>query len=167
MIGQSKIRIAGLATAWSIALLVVGQPAIAEPDEPTLRLLVADYAHAVETNNRKLALSYVHPRSPQRAEIDAALREQLTWYMERARTSHLEPARLPDGTASARVEQEIIRVFGMKFTRATRRSIYHFREFEGSWHIWEIEVVRAPWQRSKITVEKSLLNLQRVRRTRA
>jgi hypothetical protein len=167
MIGQTRSRIAGLATVWSIALLVAGQHAIAEPNESTMRSLVADYAHAVETNNRKLALSYVHPRSPQRAEIDAALREQLTWYMERARTSHLEPSRLPDGTASARVEQEIIRVFGMKFTRATRRSIYHFREFDGSWHIWEIEVAGAPWQRPKITLEESLLELQRVRGTRA
>ena len=142
MIGQSKSRIARLATAWSIALLVVGQHAIAEPDEPTLRSLVADYAHAVETNNRKLALSYVHPRSPRRAEIDAALREQLEWYLERARTSNMELSRLPDGTVSARVDQEVIRVFGMKFTRATRRSTYHFREFDGSWHIWEIDEVR-------------------------
>ena len=144
MLGQTKSRIAGLATVWSIALLVVGQHAIAEPDEATLRSLVANYAHAVETNNRKLALSYVHPRSPQRAEIDAALREQLEWYLERARTSHLEASRLPDGTASARVEQEVIRVFGMKFTRATRRSIYYFRELGGSWRIWGIDEVPAP-----------------------
>ena len=144
MIGQSKSRIAGLATVWSIALLVVGQHAIAETDESTLRSLVADYAHAVETNNRELALSYVHPRSPQRAEIDAALREQLQWYLERARTSHLELSLPPDGTVSARVDQEVIRVFGMKFTRATRRSIYHFREVGGSWRIWGIDEVPAP-----------------------
>ena len=144
MIGPSKGRIATLALVWSIAPLVVGQNAIAEPGEPTLRSLVEDFAHAVETNNRKLALSYVHPRSPQRAEIDAALREQLEWYLERARTSHLEASRLPDGTASARVEQEVIRVFGMKFTRATRRSIYYFREVGGSWRIWGIDEVPAP-----------------------
>jgi hypothetical protein len=144
MIGQSKSRIAGLATVWSVALLVAGQQASAEPDEATLRSLIADYAHAVETNNRRLALSYVHPRSPQRAEIDAALREQLEWYLERARTSRLELSRLTDGTISARVDQDIVRVFGMKFTRATRRSIYQFREFGGSWHIWGIDEVPAP-----------------------
>jgi hypothetical protein len=144
MLGQSKSRIAGLATAWSIALLVVAQHAIAEPDEATLRSLVTGYAHAVETNNRELALSYVHPRSPHKAEIDSALREQLEWYLERARTSNMELSRLHDGTVSARVDQEVIRVFGMKFTRATRRSIYHFREFDGSWHIWEIDEVPAP-----------------------
>jgi hypothetical protein len=144
MIGPSKGRIATLALVWSIAPLVVGQDAIAEPGEPTLRSLVEDYAHAIETNNRELALSYVHPRSPRRAEIDAALREQLEWYLERARTLDLELSRLPDGTISARVDQEVVRVFGMKFTRATRRSIYHFREHGGSWRIWKIDEVRAP-----------------------
>ena len=144
MIGPGRSRIARLALVWSIATLLVGQNAIAEPGEPMLRSLVENYAHAVETNNRELALSYVHPRSPRRAEIDAALREQLEWYLERARTLDLELSQLPDGTISARVDQEVVRVFGMKFTRATRRSIYHFREVGGSWRIWGIDEVPAP-----------------------
>jgi hypothetical protein len=44
---------------------------------------------------------------------------------------------------AARVDQEIVRVFGMKFTRATRRSTYRFRELDGSWRIWAIDEVSA------------------------
>ncbi len=109
-----------------------------------LRSLVESYAHAIETNNRELALWYVHPRSPWRSEADAALRDQLASYLERARTSNLELMRLPDGTISAKVAQEIVRVFGMKFMRGTRQSIYHFRELGMSWRIWGIDEVRAP-----------------------
>ena len=142
-------RIATLALAAPIALLVlvVGRDLGAERGDPSLELLrslVEGYAHAIETNNRELALWYVHPRSPWRSEIDATLREQLTSYFERARTSNLEQMRLPDRTISATVDQEIVRVFGMKFTRGTRRSIYHFREFSGSWRIWGIDEVSAP-----------------------
>ena len=144
MTGPRTSRFATLALVASIAPLVVGIALHAEPGEPSvevLRSLVEGYAHAIETNNRELALSYVHPRSPRRSEIDAALRDQLASYMERARTSHLERLRLPEGTSSARVDQEIVRVFGMKFTRGTRRSIYHFRELGESWRIWAIDDV--------------------------
>jgi len=140
----NRSRIAVIALAAPLALLVDARDLGAELGEPsveTLRSLVEDYAHAVETNNRELALRYVHPRSPQRSEIDATLRDQLASYLERARTSDLEPSRLPDGTISAKVGQEIVRVSGMKFTRGTRRSIYHFRELGGSWLIWGIEEV--------------------------
>jgi hypothetical protein len=147
MIGPSTSRTAALALVWSMAPLMVEQIATAQPDEPsmeTLRSLVEDYAHAIETNNRELALWYVHPHSPQRSEIDAALRDQLASYMERARTSHLNRLRPRDGTISAMVDQEIIRVFDMKFTRDRRQSIYHFREFGGDWRIWGINEVDAP-----------------------
>jgi hypothetical protein len=124
-----------------IALLVGGRVLRAAPAEPSaedLRSIVDSYAQAIETNNRELALWYVHPRSPRKPEIDAMLRVQLGSYFERARTSYVEPVRLPDGTVQATVEQEIVRVIGMKFTRGKRRSIYQFREFGGSWRIWGI-----------------------------
>ncbi len=142
--GTNRIRIATLALAAPMALLVGGRDLGAESGEPSverLRALVEGYAHAIETNNRELALWYVHPRSPWRSEIDATLRDQLASYFERARTSNLEQMRLPDGTISAKVDQEIVRVSGMKFTRGTRRSIYHFREASGSWRIWGIDEV--------------------------
>ncbi len=145
--GTNRIRIAIMALAAPIALLVGGRGLGAEPGEPLverLRSLVEGYAHAIETNNRELALWYVHPLSPWRSEIDETLRDQLASYLERARTSNLEQKRLPDGTISARVDQEIVRVFGLKFTRGTRRSIYHFREISGSWRIWGIDEVGAP-----------------------
>jgi hypothetical protein len=109
-----------------------------EPSIEVLRSLIEDYAHAIETNNRELALWYVHPRSPRRSDIDASLREQLASYLERARTSNLEWIEHSDGTISAKVDQEIVRVIGMKFTHGSRRSIYHFRDLGGSWRIWEI-----------------------------
>ena len=136
-----------LALVAPLALLLGAQPPVAEPGEPSveeLRSLVEGYAHAIETNNRELALWYVHPGSPSRSEIDATLRDQLASYLERARTSHLELMRLPDGTISAKVAQEIVRVFGMKFMRGTRQSIYHFRELGVSWRIWGIDEVGAP-----------------------
>ena len=115
-----------------------------EPSIEVLRSLIEDYAHAIETNNRELALWYVHPRSPRRSEIDASLRDQLASYLERARTSDLERIDHADGTVSVKLEQEIVRVLGVKFTRGSRRSIYHFRDLGGSWRIWEIEEVAGP-----------------------
>jgi hypothetical protein len=109
-----------------------------EPSIEVLRSLIENYAQAIETNNRELALCYVHPRSPRRSEIDASLRDQLASYLERARTSNLEWIEHSDGTISAKVDQEIVRVIGMKFTHGSRRSIYHFRDLGGSWRIWEI-----------------------------
>jgi hypothetical protein len=122
--------------------MVGGWDLRAEPDEPSvekLRSLVEGYAHAIETNNRELALWYVHPHSPWKPEADAALRDQLASFLERARTSDLERMRVADGLISAKVDQEIVRVFGVKFTHQTRRSIYHFRELGGSWRIWGID----------------------------
>ena len=122
-----------------MALLLGGRgPVEGEPSLETLESLVEGYAHAIETNNRELALWYVHPRSPHRSEMDATLRDQLASYLERARTSNLARVRRSDGVISATVDQEIVRVFGLKFTRGTRRSIYHFRELDRSWRIWEI-----------------------------
>ena len=142
----SRITIAILALTAPLALLAGARSLDSKPAEPSaeeLRSLVEGYAHAIETNNRELALSYVHATSPQRSEIDAALRDQLASYMERARTSALQLQHPPpsDGTASARVDQEIVRVFGMKLTRGMRRSIYHFRQLDDSWRIWGIEVL--------------------------
>jgi AcrR family transcriptional regulator len=77
-----------------------------DPSLEALHSLVDAYAHAIEINNRNLALWYVHPRSPWRSQIDAALRDQLASYLERALTSDLEPVPLPDGTISATVDQE-------------------------------------------------------------
>ena len=144
MIGPSTSRIAALALLWSMAPLMVGKIATARPDEPsveTLQSIVEGYAHAIETNNRELALWYVHPHSPQRPEIDETLRDQLASYMERARISDLNRLRRHDGAILARVDQEIVRVFGLKFTHDTRQSIYHFRKFSGDWRIWGIDEV--------------------------
>ncbi len=140
------IRLAILALAAPLALLTGGRgtdEAHSEPSVETLRSLVERYAHAIEINNRELALWYLHPRSPRRSEIDAALRDQLASYLERARTADLELLLRRDGEVSARVDEEFVRVFGMKFTRGTRRSIYHFREFSGSWRIWGIDELGA------------------------
>ena len=142
----SRVRIATIALGAVVALLVDEQLLGAEPVQPSveqLRSLVDGYAHAIETNNPELALWYVHPQSPRKSEIAVALREQLASYLERARTSNLEP--LPQGsrTISARVDQEFVRVIGMKFTRGTRRSIYHFREHGGTWRIWKVDELRA------------------------
>jgi hypothetical protein len=115
-----------------------------EPSVETLLSIVEGYAHAIETNNRELALWYVHPHSPQRPAIDAALRDQLASYLERARTSSLKRLRRSDGVISARVDQEIVRVVGLKFTRATRRSTYNFRALGNSWRVWEIDEVPDP-----------------------
>jgi hypothetical protein len=143
----SRLAVATLALAAVIGLLADARGLDAEQLEPSverLQSLVEGYAHAIETNNRELALWYVHPHSPWRSEADAALRDQLASYLERARTSDLERIRLADGMVSATVDQEIIRVAGMKFTRGTRRSIYYFRALRGSWRIWGIEEVHAP-----------------------
>ena len=139
----NKTGFAAVILAATIALLVDARDLGAELDEPSveiLRSLVEGYAHAVETNNRELALWYVHPRSPRSSEIDARLRDQLSSYLERARTSDLKRLQLSDGAVAARVDQEFVRVVGMKITRGSRRSIYHFRAFGGSWRIWDIEV---------------------------
>jgi hypothetical protein len=142
-----KITIPAVALIATTTLLAGARALRAEPSEPLaeeLRSMVESYAQAIETNNRELALWYVHPRSPQKPEIDAALRIQLDSYFERARTSNVEPIRLPDGTVLAAVEQEVVRVVGMKFARGKRRSTYHFREFGGSWRIWEIDEESSP-----------------------
>jgi ribosome-binding protein aMBF1 (putative translation factor) len=115
-----------------------------EPPIEVLRSLIEDYAHAIETNNRELALSYVHPRSPHRSDIEASLRDQLASYLERARTSNLERIEHADGTVSVKLDQEIVRVLGIKFTRGSRRSTYHFRDLGGTWRIWEIDVAAGP-----------------------
>lgn len=137
-------RVVILAVVLSIAPLLISMDRDGEPDDPSVEMLqslVDGYAHAIEVNNRELALAYVHPRSPWRSEIDAVLREQLSWYLERARTSEFERYLHIDGSVSARVDQEFVRVFGVKFTRGTRRSIYHFRVFGESWRIWKIDEV--------------------------
>ena len=129
-----------------MALLLVGSIATARADEPsseTLRSLVEGYAQAIETNNRELALWYVHPDSPQRSELDEALRGQLSAYLERAHTTNLDGLRLSGETISAKVDQDIVRVFDMKIARDTRQSIYQFREFSGIWQIWGIDEVIA------------------------
>jgi hypothetical protein len=112
-----------------------------EPPIEVLRSLIEGYAHAIETNNRELALWYVHPRSPHRSEIDTSLRDQLSAYLERARTSNLERIEHADGTISVKLDQEFVRVIGIKFTRGSRRSTYHFRDLGGSWRIWGIDEV--------------------------
>lgn len=140
----SRARRAIVGFGVPLALLAVGQepsPEAAPPSLATLRSLVDGFAHAIETNNRKLALWHVHPASPRKSEIGAALQDQLASHFERARTSRIErladgePA---DGIVSARVHQEFVRVAGLKFMRGTRRSIYRFEEIRGSWRIWDI-----------------------------
>jgi len=124
-------------------LLIAADRSTASRDasDETLRALVNGYAHAIKINDRELALWFVHPLSPQRAGIGAQLQEQLAWYLERARTTALEAFEQVDGDVSAHVDQEFVRVFGIKITRERRRSIFHFREFEGAWRIWKIDEV--------------------------
>jgi hypothetical protein len=144
MSGLQASSVATLAAMVSIVPILVAMDRGAPREDPSadmLQLLVDSYAHAIEVNNRELALTYVHPRSPSRREIDAALREQLSWYLERVRTSEFERTRRADGMISARVDQEFVRVFGLKITRGTRRSIYYFRAFGEAWRIWEIDEV--------------------------
>ena len=43
--------------------------------------------------------------------------------------------------ALARVDEDVVRVFGMKLTRARRRSLYEFRQLGRSWRIWGIDEV--------------------------
>jgi hypothetical protein len=143
---KSRLAIATIALGAVVALLLDEQLLGAEPVQTPveqLRSLVDGYARAIETNNLELALWYVHPLSPRRSEIAVALREQLASYLEHARTSSLEPLRQGNRMISARVDQEFVRVFGMKFTRGTRRSTYHFREHGGTWRIWEVDELPA------------------------
>jgi len=135
-----------LALATPIALVILAFDGATEEGvapEAHLRSLVDDYAHAIETNNRELALSFVHPRSPWRSDLDAALKDQLASYFERARTSDLRPLQRSNGMIAAKVDQEIVRVIGMKFTRGTRRSIYEFRALGETWRIWSIDEIVA------------------------
>jgi hypothetical protein len=104
--------------------------------------LVDEYALAIETNNRELALSYIHPAAPTRQEIDAKLRGQLAAYMEKAKISQLEPVSQADGNPAARVDQELVRVFGLKILHSSRRSIFRFRALDDSWRIWGIDEIR-------------------------
>lgn len=146
MSGLRKNRIATLALVASISSSLGARDSgesYPEPPLEMLRALVEGHARAIETNSRERALWYVHPQSPQRPEIDAGLRDQLASYLEHARTSGLERSRLPDGTVAATVEQDVLRIFGLKITRETRRSIYRFRELGGSWRIWRIDEVAA------------------------
>jgi len=128
----------------SMVFLLAARESGAAPGEPSveaLRSMVEGYARAIEINNRELALWHVHPRSPNRDEIDASLRDQLASYLERARTSNLEITENSGGTISATLQQEIVQVFGMKFLHNTRRSIYKFRESGGTWWIWAIDAI--------------------------
>jgi hypothetical protein len=143
-IQKSRIRQRITVAAISIVLMLGIWNFGARPAPPSIEVLqslIDGYAHAIETNNRELALWYIHPRSPRRPALDASLRDQLASHMERARTSNLERIERSDGTISAKLEQEIVRVFGMKLTHGSRRSIYHFRELAGSWRIWGIDEV--------------------------
>ncbi len=137
-----KAGIAIIALAAPIALGVGWRDFSVEPHQPSaseLRELVEGYAHAIETNNHELALWYVHPRSPSRSEIDESLREQLAYYQEKAKTSDLELTHLPDGTISAEVDQELMRIFGLKITRSSRQMVFRFRPHGRDWRIWGME----------------------------
>ena len=139
---QNRVRVATLASIVVISLLTSGSGLGAgrgEPSVEVLRSLVEQYAHAIEINNRELALWYVHPRSPFRSEIDDALRDQLSSFFERARILSLEQPSRSGETISVMINQETVRVFGLKFIHAKQRSIYRFREHDGSWWIWEIK----------------------------
>jgi hypothetical protein len=143
----NRIRAATVVLFASVVVLLGGwESGGGRPEPPieVLRSLIEDYAHAIETNNSELALSYVHPRSPHRSDLEASLRDQLASYLERARTSNLERIEDPDGIVSVKLDQEIVRVVGIKFTRGSRRSIYRFRDLDGSWRIWGIDEVAGP-----------------------
>ena len=110
-----------------------------EPSTEVMHSLVDGYAQAIETNNRELALWYIHPRSPFRSELDAALQDQLAAYQEKARTMRLELVQQQVGSAAAVVDQELVRIFGLKLSHAKRRSNYQFRTLGDSWRIWRID----------------------------
>ena len=109
------------------------------PSELTLHELVDEFAHAVETNNLELAMSLVHPDTPARSEIDTALRDQLSWCLERARTVRMIPVSASATAVVAAVDQRIVRVFGLKQVRLERTSIFEFRRLGDRWRIWRIE----------------------------
>jgi hypothetical protein len=143
-IRRNKIRLVTLASAIFLVAML-GDPNLdrrpGRPSVEDLRSLIDGYAHAIETNTRDLALRYIHPDSPRRPDIAASLHDQLTSHMERARIPHLGGIEVSGGTISAELEQEFVRVFGLKFTRGSRRSVYHFRELGESWRIWGIDEV--------------------------
>jgi hypothetical protein len=68
-----------LVTLVSAIFLVsmLGDPSLdrrpGRPSVEDLRSLIDGYAHAIETNNRDLALWYIHPDSPRRPDIVASL----------------------------------------------------------------------------------------------
>jgi hypothetical protein len=140
----NRLPLEAVILAVCLLLLPAGLSVGTQSDAPPLEALrsrVVDFAHAIETNNLELALWQVHPHSPQRSEIEAGLRSQLATYLERANTSPLEALRLSADAASARVDQEIVRVIGMKLMREERHSIYHFRRSGESWQIWRIDPI--------------------------
>jgi hypothetical protein len=137
---KTEWQCATLATA--IALLIGGLGVARSPNEPSQELLLAlvdGYAHAIETNNHELAMSYVHPHSPRMLELDAALREQLEWCFERARTTRLDLLPRSGGSVAARVDQDYVRVVGLKFLYGTRQSVYHFRAHGEAYRLWAID----------------------------
>ena len=145
MRSDSRTRATALA-ALSAVLLSGGAGARANgaaPSASDLRVLLEAYAHAIEANNGGLAMSYVHSHSPWRSRMEASLRAQLNDYFERARTLSVEVVRHPrEGVA--RVEQEFVRVTGMKFMRGTRSWIVRFRLDREVWRIWQIEELLQP-----------------------
>ncbi len=125
---------------WAVLLLSCASQARAETSLKTaLGQLVEAYAHAIAVNNPELALAYFHPGSPNRARVEAELRDQLAWCFERAETVSMDPFPPDDGEAvSVLVGQRVVRVVGMKFIRARRDTVFAFRKQHDAWRIWDI-----------------------------
>lgn len=106
-----------------------------------MRSLLNGYARAIETNNHEYALRHIHPHSPARSEIDSQLREQLSAYLETSRVANLDRISQTADTSAARVDQEIVRIFGLKIIRSKQSAIVRFRPLGDVWRIWDIEIL--------------------------
>jgi hypothetical protein len=105
-----------------------------------MRALADDYAHAVEANHLELAMTYVHSESPHRQRLAKELGDQLSSYFERAEILSFGPAQEQGDSITARVAQQLVRVFGMKITRSKRDSVFVFRRQLGEWRIWNVRL---------------------------
>ena len=146
----SKSRGLALLAVATVALSAGCGPLDPDPgdlSEVAIHGLIDSYAEAIETNNRELALFYIHKRFPSRTNLEAELRDQLASYQERAEITQIEVMTHPDGTTSARVDQDFIRIFGLRIVGDSRQRIFRFRLQDGIWRIWSIEQTPSSGQR--------------------
>lgn len=139
---MSRITSRFAALCYTASLLFASSSALSGGTEsqPALemRALVEEFGHAVEVNHLELAMTYVHPDSPHRQRLESELDTQLSWCLQRAKTLSFGLAEPQEHSASARVVQRLVRVFGVKITYSTRDSLVVFRKQRNEWRIWNI-----------------------------